>query len=302
VNEPIQSLSPSEGLGIVLDEYLRWIGQWHRAVFYRQGEGAGSVSAPASFAGWCAAARRDDLAQQPAIGRLAVLHEQMHRQARLSLLKAADGEPPSEDEYESVIGRFEDFMALLRRLERAFAAADSGLDPLTGLRSRRGMQESLDREFNRFRRLGEPFCVALGDIDHFKSVNDTYGHDMGDRVLAGMAAVISRAIRNFDEAFRMGGEEFLVCLKETTLEDAFPVIERLRVELMNAAITLPDGRTLSVTASFGLAQAAGDVGIDELIVRADKALYQAKHGGRNRVVCFDGDPPPARRPRGSRPR
>jgi len=288
-SEPTDSLSPAEGLGVVLDEHLRWIGQWHRAAFYRWGRGGERVSAPASFAAWCKAARRDDLTQQPAVEKLATVHEQMHRQAKLILLKAANGERPSESEYESVIARFEDFVALLRRVERAFGAAASGLDPLTGLRSRRGMDEALEREQNRFRRAGQPFCLALVDIDKFKGINDTYGHDIGDRVLGATAAVISRGIRSFDEAFRMGGEEFLVCLKETILEEGFRVIDRLRQDLERSPVVLPDGRSINVTASFGLVQAAADVGIDELIQRADRALYHAKHTGRNRTVRYGLD-------------
>ncbi|HEY0832989.1 MAG TPA: diguanylate cyclase [Azospirillum sp.] len=287
--EPADTLSPAEGLGIVLDEHLRWIGQWHRAAFYRWGRGGERVSAPASFAAWCVAARRDELTQQPAVEKLATVHEQMHRQAKLVLLKAANGERPSEAEYESVIARFEDFVALLRRVERAFGAAASGLDLLTGLRSRRGMDEALERELNRFRRAGQPFCIALVDIDKFKGINDTYGHDIGDRVLGATAAVISRGIRSFDEAFRMGGEEFLVCLKETVLEEGFRVIDRLREDLEASPVVLPDGRTIRVTASFGLVQSTADLGVDELVQRADRALYHAKNTGRNRTVRYGLD-------------
>ncbi len=291
MTEPTDRLSPTEALGIVLDEHLRWIGQWHRAAFFRGGQGGERVSAPASFAAWCVAANKDDLAHQPAVEKLVTLHEQMHRNAKLVLLKAAAGDAPTESEYESVIGRFEEFVLQLRRVERAFGAAASGLDPLTGLRTRRGMQEALEREHNRFRRAGQGFCIALCDIDKFKGVNDTYGHDVGDRVLAATAAAISRGIRSFDEAFRMGGEEFLVCLKETSLAEGYRVIERLRIDLMRSPITLPDGRLVSVTASFGLVEAEPDLSVEDLIVCADRALYQAKNAGRNRVIRHGIDRP-----------
>lgn len=283
--------STTEALGAVLDEHLRWIGQWQRAVFYRDGRGGERASAPASFATWCRAASHDDLLQQPAVQKLANLHEQMHRQARLILLKASGGELPTEAEYEGVAGRFEEFMLHLRRMERAFAAAASGLDPLTGLRTRRGMTEALEREHNRYRRAGEPFCVAMCDIDKFKGINDSYGHDIGDRVLAATAAVISRGVRSFDEAFRMGGEEFLVCLKETGLDEGYAVIERLRVDLMRSPVVLPDGRMVPVTASFGLVEAVADLTVDDLVVCADRALYQAKNSGRNRVIRYGVDRP-----------
>jgi len=294
MTEPNETLSPAEGLGVVLDEHLRWIGQWHRAAFFHQGQGGDPVSAPASFAAWCVAAKKDDLAHQPAVEKLVHLHEQMHRHAKLVLLQASTGDLPSESDYDSVIGRFNEFVMQLRRVERAFGAAASGLDPLTGLRSRRGMQEALDREMNRFRRAGQPFCLALCDIDKFKGINDTYGHDIGDRVLASTAAVISRGIRSFDEAFRMGGEEFLVCLKETSLDEGFAVIERLRIDLQRSPVPLPDGREITVTASFGLVEARLDTPVDEVIVQADRALYQAKNSGRNRVIRYGVDMPVAK--------
>ncbi len=143
----------------------------------------------------------------------------------------------------------------------------------------------ITRALARFARTQQPFCLALADIDHFKCVNDRYGHDAGDGVLAATAAHISRSIRAMDEAFGMGGEEFLVGLKNTTLGYAVPIIERLRRDLEQAAMGLPDGRTLRITASFGLAEAAPGLGVDRLIKHADAALYEAKQTGRNRVVC-----------------
>ncbi len=291
MSEPTSTLSATELLGVVLDEHLRWIGQWHRAAFFREGQGGERPSAPASFAAWCGAASRDDLVHQPAVQKLATLHEQMHRQAKLVLLKARSGDAPNEAEYEAVIGRFEEFVLHLRRMERAFGAAASGLDPLTGLRTRRGMLEALEREHNRYNRTGQTFCLALADIDKFKVINDTYGHDIGDRVLAATAAVISRGVRSFDEAFRMGGEEFLVCLKETGMDEAFTVIERLRIDLMESPVLLPDGRVIPVTASFGLVKSQTGLSVDELVVCADRSLYQAKNAGRNRVIRHGIDRP-----------
>lgn len=280
------SFSPADGLGVVLDIHLRWIGQWHRAIFYRYGEGVDEDSPPASFARWVADAKQGELAHQPAVEKLINLHELMHRQARFLRLKAETGDYPTETEYEGVIARFDEFCTQLRRVERAFGAAQSALDPLTGLRHRRGMDEALEREENRFRRTGQPYCVAIGDIDKFKSVNDTYGHDIGDKVIAAFAAVISRSIRNFDEAFRMGGEEFLICLKETELEAGFTVIDRLRQTMQRTMIPLPDGKSFAVTASFGISQAHAGFTPEDLIKQADQALYQSKNGGRNQVTRF----------------
>ncbi|HYC05429.1 MAG TPA: diguanylate cyclase [Azospirillaceae bacterium] len=275
-------ISPKAGLAAVVDEHLRWLGQWHRAAFF-----PGSVPAPsmpAAFLAWVQSAASGDLADQPAIDRLVHLHEQMHRMAKLVLMRVNEGSAPSLQAYEAVVDKFDEFMALLRRFERAFSVAGSGIDPLTGLRNRTGLAEELERELNRFRRTGKTFCIAMCDLDRFKSVNDTYGHEAGDRVLVAAAGVVNRGIRSFDEAFRLGGEEILILLKDATLMEGFVVVERLRADLAATPITIPDGRIIRVTASFGLAESHLSLDADALIAQADAALYEAKRGGRNRVV------------------
>ncbi|HYE51756.1 MAG TPA: diguanylate cyclase [Azospirillaceae bacterium] len=278
---PQSSLPPTAGLAAVVDEHLRWLGQWHRAAFFQSVE---SVPMPAAFVAWVKSAAASDLGGQPAVERLITLHEQMHRMAKLVLMRASEGTPPSLQAYEAVVDKFDEFMAQLRRFERAFAMAGSGIDPLTGLRNRTGLREELEREMNRFRRTGKPFCVALCDLDRFKSVNDTYGHDAGDRVLVAAAGVINRGIRSFDEVFRMGGEEILILLKDAQVMDGFMVVERLRADIAATPVTIPDGRAIRVTASFGLAEAQLHLDADDLVTQADQALYEAKRTGRNRVV------------------
>lgn len=277
------------GLATVVDEHLHWIGQWHRAVFFHDGDaGNGTLPAPLAFAAWVRQASGSDLAGQPAIDRLITLHEQLHRMALLVQMRARDGQPPTRPAYEAVIEKYDEFMTRLRRIERAFSVAGSGIDPLTGLRNRTGLHEELDREANRLRRTGRAFCVALCDLDKFKLVNDTHGHDVGDRVLVAVAGAVNQGIRSFDEAFRMGGEEILILLKDAEMEEGYAVVERLRHDIAALEIAIGGGRTLGVTASFGVAQAAEGGDPDDLVVQADAALYEAKHAGRNRVVRAGG--------------
>jgi diguanylate cyclase (GGDEF)-like protein len=279
-------------LAAVLDEHLRWFADWHRIAFPSSDkrnatdiEGT-TLTAPPAFARWVATAGTQDMATQLVVERLTALHEHLHLAARLVLMKSAGGVPETAD-YEAVVSRFTDFMHQIRRVERAFAAARAGLDPLTGLHSRADMGDDLDREFARYRRGGHGFCVAICDIDHFKRINDTHHHDGGDQVLRAVAACIIRNVRSFDEAYRMGGEEFLICLINTALPDGVQVVERLRQSLEELIITLPDGAIVNVTASFGLVEVSDEQTIDEIIATADRALYRAKQGGRNRVVWDD---------------
>lgn len=157
-------------------------------------------------------------------------------------------------------------------------------DVLTVLHNRRSFNERVDEM------MSDQVCIVLTDIDKFKSVNDTYGHDVGDRVLRHFAQIIGRAIRDDDLAARLGGEEFVIILPRTSAEDAFAVIERLRKTVENTPCgyaTIGDsGRemTLNYTASFGIASAgANGTTAEELLKAADTALYKAKEGGRNRV-------------------
>ena len=160
-------------------------------------------------------------------------------------------------------------------------------DFLTGLLNRRETFRRLDEELQRSRRLAVPFSVLLLDLDHFKQVNDSHGHSAGDLVLQTAASVLRRGVRPYDLCCRHGGEEFLVVLPETALTGAAGIAERLRSDIEQQVISLPDGQTLQVTASIGAAALAGDETIDQLIIRADEAMYQAKQGGRNRVCLAD---------------
>lgn len=277
------------GLAAVIDEHLRWLALWHRAAFFGRESGLtgpDSVPMPQAFIQWMRQAKAQALTPQPAVERLIGLHEQLHRLARLMLTRTAAGEVLTLAAYEAVTDRFEEFIQHCRRFERAFSMAGSGIDPLTGLRNRTGLMEELARELSRYRRSGRPFCVALCDLDHFKAVNDTFGHDAGDRVLMAASACLNSGIRDMDEAFRMGGEEILVLLKDTALPEALTVLERLRADLASLSVPLADGRVVTVTASFGAAESDVAAEPERLIDRADQALYAAKKAGRNRVEAW----------------
>lgn len=154
-------------------------------------------------------------------------------------------------------------------------------DPLTEVANRRCLNERLDQEINRLRRYRRPLSLILCDIDFFKKVNDTYGHDIGDLVLKVFATTVKSALRREDLLGRYGGEEFVVILPETVIKQAGEVAERIRTRIESLALAqVPNG----VTASFGVAEAQEGDNQDDLIRRADQTLYTSKHTGRNRVT------------------
>ena len=162
-------------------------------------------------------------------------------------------------------------------------------DALTGISNRRHLDDELERAVHGFRRYGIDFSLVLLDVDHFKKINDTYGHQTGDLVLKGLAQQVSTALRDVDTFGRWGGEEFLCLLPNTTYEEAMECAERLRADLANARLVeaMPD---FVVTASFGVVGCCGEDDADSVMSRVDAALYEAKAAGRNRVSglsCFD---------------
>ena len=174
--------------------------------------------------------------------------------------------------------------AQLRDINMTLQAA-SLTDPLTGLANRRHLIERFRREAIRAQRTGGPMAVLLADVDRFKSVNDTWGHQTGDAVLAAIADVLQANLRDYDLCGRWGGEEFLILLPETNLEGGLAVAEKLRGAV---AASRPGGRArpeIEVSLSVGVATYDPDESIEVSIGRADGALYQAKVAGRNRCVA-----------------
>ncbi|WP_415517758.1 MAG: PAS domain S-box protein [Desulfovibrio aminophilus] len=161
-------------------------------------------------------------------------------------------------------------------------------DGLTGLTNRRHFLERGRAELERARRTGHPVSCIMFDVDHFKKVNDTYGHDAGDAVLKTLARTARETLRGMDVLGRIGGEEFAAILPETDLEAALHAAERLRLAVASMNVE-HDGRPLPVTVSLGVALSSGpDESLDDLLRRADQALYEAKDSGRNRTVASGG--------------
>ena len=160
-------------------------------------------------------------------------------------------------------------------------------DALTGLPNRRSMQTDLQAEWSRAKRGEQRFAVLMADLDHFKAVNDQYGHDVGDEVLTMLASRFTTTLRGGDRAARWGGEEFLLLIPSATVESAMVVAEKVRQAVVEPAFTTSAGN-LAVTLSLGVALIRQTESIDEVISRADKALYRAKQEGRNRAI-LSGD-------------
>jgi diguanylate cyclase (GGDEF)-like protein/PAS domain S-box-containing protein len=157
----------------------------------------------------------------------------------------------------------------------------ANVDALTNLPNRRAFDDAFQQEIARSRRYDRPLCVAIGDIDHFKSINDTFGHQVGDAVLEKLATFMRNSLRTTDYVARWGGEEFTILLPETRLDVAEELLNRLRTDIANYDISEIDR---AVTLSFGVTACAKPDDADDLLERADRALYTSKQTGRNKVT------------------
>lgn len=179
-------------------------------------------------------------------------------------------------------------LSLIKERLEAEQTAQTMVDPLTGLGNRRAVTAYAERMLRRQAESGEPACVAIIDLDHFKKINDTYGHFIGDDVLRVFAERASMRLRSTDYLFRIGGEEFLCILQAAYEEDAVHIMERVR-GCMKGYLTGEDANAPEVTISAGIASVtAAGYDLTDLTRAADSALYEAKRAGRNCVRVFQG--------------
>ncbi|MDP3032174.1 MAG: diguanylate cyclase [Rhodocyclaceae bacterium] len=183
---------------------------------------------------------------------------------------------------DDVLARLEAARLDLAR-QKEIAETLARTDALTGLVNRRAFDAALDQEIRRAQRYDAPLSLVITDIDHFKSINDRFGHHVGDQVLIDFARTLTAAVRDVDTVGRWGGEEFVILMPGTALEEAAIVAERMRLAVAGAPTRTP-GVTCGYTASFGVtAYGEASSTADTLMASADAALYRAKNGGRNRV-------------------
>jgi diguanylate cyclase (GGDEF)-like protein len=178
------------------------------------------------------------------------------------------------------------FMTMMLVTERDSFQAQAHKDALTGLYNRRGLDIALEHLVAASKRNSSQISAIVCDIDFFKKINDTYGHDIGDIVLQQFSKILKDIPRTSDLSARLGGEEFILILPKTDQNGAIKLAERIRKQIEDLIISIPNG-TVRLTASFGVSSHLQNINIDSLIKAADKALYEAKSSGRNKVCLAD---------------
>jgi diguanylate cyclase (GGDEF)-like protein len=228
------------------------------------------------------------LTEQPLFKSLEKKHRALHDAARGMLLASAGAE--KAEAYRKFSSASSDMALHLRNLIQALLTCELTTDALTGIPNRRQMDEQLeDAIYHATDVLCTPACLSLADLDHFKRINDTYGHAIGDEVLKSFSQLLITSMRDTDRIYRYGGEEFLIFMHNVDLDQAQIILDRLREKIARYPLHVEGlADPLHITVSFGIAQVMGSEPLRNLTRRADEALYQAKNAGRNRVCASDG--------------
>lgn len=232
------------------------------------------------------------LLEEPLFQRIGRIHQQMHDAARKVIVARDEQGSLNGAHYDAFTELTMAFKLEIRNLQFELLNRLCTVDHLTGLWNRHSMHFRIAQERERMHRSGHPACIALMDVDHFKSINDRFGHPVGDKVLQELATFFALNIRKYDAMFRYGGEEFLLCLPDTSIEDARIIMDRLREKLSQSALIISPEQEITITISIGLTTLSPDKSIDDTIQEADHALLCAKANGRNRVCAWDEESHP----------
>lgn len=276
-----------------LEAHRRWLQRFQTMLVCRSKPSKWDLREDAhlngEFGRWYHKRANPYLKRHPLFATVGKHHRKMHVQATKLARLVAEGKAIEAARYKKFSAAVDSFKMSLRAMFIQPREMLRYIDPLTGVANRYAMLPQVEQELERIRRTQETGWLALADLDRFKAVNDTWGHQAGDVVLKAAAGYLGDHLRKYDQLYRYGGEEFLLILPNSTEANAKRIIDRLRRGLAKTGIDIGKGKTLSVTASFGLARLDPEQTVQTIVERADQAMYAAKQAGRNRTRVWQGE-------------
>jgi len=240
-----------------------------------------------NFGRWFYGPDMEKLRSEPAWERIRLAHKDMHAAVRTMLTHHRAEQQIRVEEYEHFMDLAIQFKQDVRNYQFLLISQVCTVDHLTGAWNRHAMAMKLTEEYERTLRTSQPCSLCMMDLDHFKRVNDEFGHKVGDEALRAVTSLVSSELRSNDSLCRYGGEEFLILLPNTPLAQAEILLNRIRSKLEGVPLTLPSGQNVHVTASFGVASMVRFEAPEDVLEQADHALLAAKAQGRNRVCLWD---------------
>ena len=275
-----------------LDAHRKWMQKITTALVTRQPMDENQFIAPDAhlhchFGCWLTKIFKDELFQQGSFLKVEQYHKQLHDSARIVVKQLNLNQEINIADFENFMRTQKVFFDMVITLFEFSVLNKQQFDPTTRLINRRSVDSVLANEYSRMQRSEDYYCcIAMADIDHFKNVNDAWGHDVGDILLGHTAKLFNDAIRRHDTVARYGGEEFLFIFPDMDLDQAGIVVDRIRRQLADSSIS-HQGNLHRVTSSFGVTQLCRFCDIKGSIKRADIAMYAAKEKGRNNTVTID---------------
>ncbi|MCP5267651.1 MAG: diguanylate cyclase [Zoogloeaceae bacterium] len=282
-------LQTIKDLELIADAHLRWIHGYNRTLVCGDPPSPEIMAADAhhtcEFGRWYQSL--DPASVKPLAGQLKYLgdtHRAMHESAAAIAGEAASGRIDAK-RYDGFSDHAYRFKTGIRALQMKLIREVCLIDHLTGVWNRSSLIQRISEEHERMLRHGGSCCLAMMDIDHFKTVNDRFGHAVGDQVLQAATRTVRQRLRRYDAVFRYGGEEFLICLPRASMTEAVTLVERIRTDIAAEVVRTEDGTAIVITASFGVAELSPTLPIQNCIEAADQALLRAKAAGRNQTCC-----------------
>lgn len=287
---PQSVLDGISGLERAIAQQTKWFKAWHEQVICNHDLGGFNVNAVSDLplGRWFEGEESKPFRNNPGFKILGQRLDEIVTQVRVFLEDTPDGSPHPVDSYTLFMNTLMDLNTQVQLLQNDAWRGLTRMDPLTGMRNRHDMMVDLDVERERARRTALPCSVAMVDLDHFKALNDSHGHVVGDQVLRRVSALFAEQLRPYDMVYRYGGEEFLLCLPNTDEATAAMVLDRLRIKIASTAMPFAKGGgDVFVSASFGVTEIDTVEHIVKSIERADMALYEVKQKGRNAVGVWN---------------
>ncbi|NNJ92058.1 MAG: diguanylate cyclase [Gammaproteobacteria bacterium] len=280
-----------EELSAAIESQEQWYADLNRALICRLPPNVRDLLPEAhhlcAFGAWLDVYGNDQVRGHPLFDKINADHRQVHVLASRLWEKSVHSEKITVSDYEALYKIEKRLRRQLYQLNEELKQKVGSLDALTGLYTRKEMLDQLIRQQELVNRKTYDVSIALMDIDHFKEINDSYGHLAGDKLLAEFGRYLGLSVRVYDSVFRYGGDEFLFLLPDADIHEASEILGRLHTSIDQFEIEIGKDKTISISTSFGVASLEPGGDVEKTIHLADQALYRSKHAGRNRVSAWN---------------